>query len=544
MRQLILCLLTVATLGLFYSCQKEVSLENGTPAKGSLLSSAGDCLPKSVAGSYVAAKALNDSNYIEVTVNVTAIGPYTITTDAQNGYSFKGTGNFAATGANVVRLKATGTPVSAGLNTFIVSFDSSFCDIAVTVLPPGSGGGGGAYTLVGAGSTCSFTPAGIYVKDSTLNASHTVSVQVNVTTVGSYSITTNTVNGYSFAAAGVFGATGPQSIILQGTGKPLAAGTNLFTATAGSSTCTFSITVSATAPASCGTAQGTFTAGTALTSANNIVITHNYAAAGPYTVTANTVNGYTFGPSAITAIVGNNMITLNGTGTPLAAGTNTFTVNFGDGTTCTFVVTVVAGTPVTNNDYFPLTANSYWTYVSPVTAPTDTIKKINNSTATAGGNTYRSFEVFDNAGASAYEEYYRRNGNDYFEYTFVDFYSQLTFDNDVEGDILFLKEGLSLNQTWMSAEFSGTEGGAAKKLRYTFKCIDPAATVTVNGKSYSNVYKVTMQPEVSTNGGTTWTAESIVWESWYAKGVGLVQQKVSQGANSLTTQSLRFYQVF
>jgi hypothetical protein len=548
MRNLLTCLAAIILFTAFYSCQKELSLEFGTPASGTLQSSAGDCLPKTVAGSYIANKAINDSNFIEVTVNVLTLGSYTIYTDSVNGYAFKATGAFTTTGSNTVRLKGSGRPVSPGVDNFTVIFDSSFCSVAVTVLPSGSSGGPAAFTLAGAPGGCTAFDLGsvTYYKDTTLDGRHVVKLNVNVTTVGSYSITTNTVNGYFFSTSGTFGATGTTQVTLQGSGKPLAAGTNNFTVTAGGSTCTFSVVVTAVAPpaGSCtvSSLQGVYTAGTATTATNKVVVTHTYAAAGNVSVSTGVVNGYSFGPANISATVGLNTITLNATGTPSAAGTNTFTITFGDGQTCTFTVTVIAA-PGVNSDYFPLSASSYWTYVFPAVAPTDTIKKINNATATGGGNTYRVFEVFDNGGLSDHDEYYRRSGNDYFEYNIGDAYSQLTFDTNVEGDILFLKEGLTLNQAWTSAEFTGTVSGAARKLRYTFKCIDPNATVTVNGKSYSNVYKVTMQPEVSTNGGTTWTAESLIWESWFAKGVGLVQQKGTLGANSFTT-SLRFYQVF
>lgn len=549
MRQLIICLMSVALFSLFLSCQKEISVEYGTPAKGSLQGSAGNCLPKLVAGSYIANKAINDSNFIEVTVNVTSPGPYTIFTDTANGYSFKATGTFANTGTNTVRLKGSGLPIDPGTDDFMVVFDSSICYIDVTVLPSGSTGGQAVFTLDGAPGGCAaFGLVGDYYKDTTLDARHKVSVNVNVTTVGTYTITTNTQNGYFFSTTGTFGATGPQAVPLNGNGKPLAVGTNNFTVTAGTATCTFQVTVGT--PATSGnctaTFAGTYTAGTPTTTANKVTLTHTYATAGTYNVTTNTVNGYSFGLSNFTANAGANSVVITATGTPSTAGTNTFTVNFGDGQTCTFTITVSSGTtPPVNTDYFPLTPNSYWTYSFPSpTSPSDTIKKVNNNTANApNGSVYRDFEVFDNAGASAYNEYFRRSGNDYFEYTAADIYSEFTFDDNIEGDILFLKEGLTLNQVWTSAEFTGNVNGAPQKLRYSFKCIDPNATATINGKTYTNVYKVTMQPEVSTNGGTSWTADPLSWESWYARGIGMIQQKVTRGANSFTS-SLRFYRIF
>ena len=143
MRKLIFLMMGVTLFSVFLlSCQKEISQEYGSQAKGSLQNTAGDCLPKQIGGTFAANRALNDSHYLEVTVNVGSSGPYTITTDTINGYSFKGTGVFANTGASTIRLKGSGRPSVAGTNNFTVVFDTSFCQVAVTVLPAGSGGGG------------------------------------------------------------------------------------------------------------------------------------------------------------------------------------------------------------------------------------------------------------------------------------------------------------------------------------------------------------------------------------------------------------------
>lgn len=136
MRYTILALIGI--MFFFSSCQKEKSLELGNPAEGSLQDDLGDCLPKNINGNYIASQALIDSNYIEVTLNVDKPGYFSIFTDTVNGYSFKAQGNFSDTGTNVVRLRGTGTPAAAGSDAFTVFFDSSFCPIAVNVLPAGT----------------------------------------------------------------------------------------------------------------------------------------------------------------------------------------------------------------------------------------------------------------------------------------------------------------------------------------------------------------------------------------------------------------------
>lgn len=123
---------------MFFSCQKETSFELGQAASGSLQTQLGACLPKVVAGNFIAGTAFSGSSYVDVTVSVTQKGFYTITTDTVNGYFFKGTGSFDSVGENVARLVAIGQPVVEGTDQFTVSFDSSTCVFQVTVDPAGT----------------------------------------------------------------------------------------------------------------------------------------------------------------------------------------------------------------------------------------------------------------------------------------------------------------------------------------------------------------------------------------------------------------------
>ena len=120
------------------------------------------------------------------------------------------------------------------------------CTKQEIVFPTGTGA---TYSLVStAGNCANFTPQGTYTQGVALDNSNKVTVQVNVTVIGSYSITTNNVNGYSFSAAGNFTTTGVQNVVLQGVGTPTAAGTNNFTTTASTSNCAFPITVNPGTP--------------------------------------------------------------------------------------------------------------------------------------------------------------------------------------------------------------------------------------------------------------------------------------------------------
>jgi hypothetical protein len=244
--------LIVSLTVLFFACQKERSFElDGTPAQGSLQEDGGGlCLPKTVNGSYVANTALVPAtNTISVDVNVATAGTYDIYTDTINGYHFRGTGNFTANGMQTVTLNGSGTPFIQGNNVFTVYFDSTECDITVQVLPAGAGGPA-VFTLAGAGGACT-TPTinGTYLIGTALTASNTVVLTVNVTTIGTYTVSTTPVQGMTFSGTGTLAATGAQTITLTGTGTPVApAGNIVVPVTVGTGTCNFTIPLVATPP--------------------------------------------------------------------------------------------------------------------------------------------------------------------------------------------------------------------------------------------------------------------------------------------------------
>ena len=335
-------------------CQKEISFELGnTPANGSLQSDiTGDCLPKSINGVYVARTPLVPAtNTISVSVNVISTGIYTITTDTVNGYSFRGTGTFTALGANSVILRSNGTPFVGGVDNFIVSFDSTICDIAVTVLPVGSGPA--TYILTGSGSPASCTTpvlSGTYVKGGAMNATNTVVLNVNTTVAGTYSITTTLTNGMTFTGSGSL-AVGAGTITLIGSGIPVNSGSITIPVTFNTSNCNFVIPVLdpvagtlGGGPGACTpvTPNGTYTINVPLTAANTIQVQITTAAVGPYSVSTNTVAGIRFSGSGTSTGTAGQTITLLGTGTPTASGTQNFIVTFGS-STCTFSIPVGTG---------------------------------------------------------------------------------------------------------------------------------------------------------------------------------------------------------
>jgi hypothetical protein len=201
----------------------------------------GSCINPDVKGAYYAGIAANSANTVTLRVNVTRAGTYAIQTNLANGLVFDGSGVFVGTGLQTVTLTASGTPFRVESTAFIPNTGTASCNFFADILPlpPPA-----VFTLGGAPGNCApVTVNGFYIVSKPLDAANTVLIKADVTTPGSYTVTTNTANGFSFAASGVFSATGTQNIILRGTGTPQALTTAAFTPRYGASLCNFTVTV-------------------------------------------------------------------------------------------------------------------------------------------------------------------------------------------------------------------------------------------------------------------------------------------------------------
>jgi hypothetical protein len=359
-------MLLLATAFVVSSCQKELSFEAGL-AKGTLAKDAlGDCMPITVTGSYQKDTLLKTTtNYVDVQVNITQTGSYSIKTDTLNGYSFSAAGFISVPGLNTVRLLANGRPVAPALDVFTVRYDSSVCQFDIVVTGAGGGGGGtnAVFTLTGSPTTCTgATQTNNFFATLPTSAANTVTINADVTVAGSYTIqaTTTPANGLTFSASGNLAVGTNQPIVLQAVGTASTAGSIPYTlsTTTPASNCGFNLTVQAApTPAtytfecpSNPTFTGTYQAGVS-TAGNTITINVTSLAGGSYTINTNTTassNGVTYGGSGVLIASPNpQSVTLSVLGTPTAAGTFTYTLTgTGVASTCTFSQTY---TPATSN---------------------------------------------------------------------------------------------------------------------------------------------------------------------------------------------------
>lgn len=198
-----------------------------------------------------------------------------------------------------------------------------------------------------AGGNCSpATPNGTFKKDTALTNNNYVDVQVNITEIGVYFITTDTVNGYSFKASGVTVLTGANTIRLIGVGKPLAVGTDNFKVKFDGSVCDFAINVLDANGGGGGGGSYTIDCASAaplglfystLPTFGVINLTVNATAPTTYNISTDTQNGVSFtGTGGLTT--GSNIITLVATApnnVGLAPGNFTYSIV---GSSCTFGV--------------------------------------------------------------------------------------------------------------------------------------------------------------------------------------------------------------
>ena len=105
-----------------------------------------------------------------------------------------------------------------------------------------SASGTSSYSFVDANTNCSFAIVNSsYVVNIPTTGANTVQLQVKVTALGTYSISTPTINGIYFIASGTFTALGIQPITFVAKGTPVVRGK--FPYSPGSNGCSFPITI-------------------------------------------------------------------------------------------------------------------------------------------------------------------------------------------------------------------------------------------------------------------------------------------------------------
>lgn len=387
---------------------------------------------------------------------------------------------------------------------------------------------------------------GAYAQDIPATNNNTIQVQVNVTVPGPFTLSTNTVHGLSFSTSGVFSTTGQQNVVLNASGTPSVSGDYLFTLKYGNSQCDFTLNVLGDATGTLGSNNndctsfefaGTYQQGIEFNTGNTVTIQVNVTTAGAFHISTNTVNDVSFDTSGIFSTTGLQTVTLTGRGTPLNSGVQNFSVTY-DNSTCNFPLTFTSGVAA-SDDYFPLSANSNWTYSKVGGSTTDSVtNEIISYLPVIAGATYNSIKQTKTTSGSVIDSfYYRKPGGDYYQY--INFQKLFGFDQYVGGEYVFLKDNVGATQTWNSPTITGTISGITisgyAKMTLLAKNV---AVNTIPGFNFPDVIKVKYEYFLTGNPNPL-----ITQERWFAKNTGEIYFSSNNGSENIQYEVGR-YQVF
>ncbi len=389
------------------------------------------------------------------------------------------------------------------------------------------------------------TLGGSYIPGTPLDGSNTAELSLSVTKPGSYSISTNTVNGVSFSASGNFSAIGQQTITLVGSGTPSGGGQFAYVVTYGNSQCEFKVVYGSSATGTLGggggdctpfTLKGNYQEGILFSPFNSVEIQVNVTTPGNYNIITNTVNGVYFSATGTFLAIGVQPVTLLGIGTPTTSGIQTFSVSFG-GSSCSFDITFLPGV-APSGDYFPITLNSNWVYSLIGGTSSDSLKStVIDYSLNSIGNTYSTITA-DYVPPSGVPDssFYRKVGSDYFQY--IDYSNYIPFDQPVNGEFIFLKDNVASGTTWQSPNVSGSISGVPFSGYMKMTILDKAVPVTIGTFNFPDVIKVKYEFFIT---GSSTPIETD--QRWFARNVGEIHFDYDDGTNQAGFEVGR-YQVF
>lgn len=305
----------------------------GTPPPALLSISTVQCSSIVINGNYTQGNSLTNSNFLSVPVTVSQPGTYDMMAITQNGYYFTASGVFAAPGDYTIIMNGMGTPSNgypAGEPGDVVSFSVNGrdidCEIHIPVIQAAV-----SYEI-----SCGMIDVfgDYFIGQETTNDNY-ITVEVNVATLGYWSIQTNRVNGYSFRGTGTFTQTGVQTIRLAASGTPSAPGVNSFNLSSNSSvnaSCTnievtvknVSLSIDCTTPVF----NGQYMQDVAMNTTNTVSFTIDVQATGQTSFRTNEVDGVYFATDGEVYFdtIGEQSLYLTAVGTPTSSGIKTFTL--------------------------------------------------------------------------------------------------------------------------------------------------------------------------------------------------------------------------
>ena len=273
--------------------------------------------------------------------------------------------------------------------------------------------------------------------------------------------------------------------------------------------------------------NGEYKQGITLLPSNTVEIKVVVATPGTYNIYTNSVNGISFSKQGMFTTSGPQTITLNGSGTPAFQGDQMFTLHYGN-SQCAFKVNFLQGVTA-SNDYYPLTANTNWTYSDGTNSIKNQVlanKKVINGINFSIIASYKppTSPTFDTLLLA------RKTANLY--YAFGDHGAILQLDDPVYGELPFLDHNVATGNGWTTNVLDGKLAGVPITFFYKYTILAKGVPEIVGGFNFPDIIKV--KQEIFINSTLVNTSET-----WYAKNVGPV--KLIQGGKTFTISA---FQVF
>lgn len=289
-----------------------------------------------------------------------------------------------------------------------------------------------------------------------------------------------------------------------------------------------------------------------LTDSNYILVKVNFTTQGKYTIFSDTTNGMWFRDSGFAFVQGANTIKLKGKGQPILPGTFTFQINFGN-SACLVNITTIGS--VNNGsstaDYLPTRANGYIDYeLNPAFPATNggfipEFRATIASTLSQGvyNNVSRTYSRYTTSAGD--QLFARKDGTGkYYQFGTPEFdylYIYDTIVNNERMDFVYLDEsknpGQSFDTDSLRVGFFDSNTNAMvygwAKLRIT--TLFKGRQMSLLGTLYTDIITVKRELYFKPDAAGSYSLLNLVAELSYAKGIGLVDQRVFEATASGTT---------
>lgn len=260
---------------------------------------------------------------------------------------------------------------------------------------------------------------------------------------------------------------------------------------------------------------------------NTVEIKVVVATPGTFNIYTNSVNGISFSKQGMFTTAGPHTVILNASGTPAFQGDQVFTLHYGN-SQCAFKVTFLQGVSA-SNDYYPLTANTNWTYSDGTNSVKNQIltnKKMINSIdfSIVASHNPPSSPTFDTLLLA------RKNANLY--YAFGNHGAIIQLDEPIYGELPFLDHNVAVGNGWTTNVMNGKLAGVPITFYYKYTILAKGIPETIGVFNFPDVIKV--RQEIFVNSSIVNTSET-----WYAKNVGPI--KMIREGITLTISGFQVY---